>query len=285
MKKVKIVTHSGCDLTKDMVAGLDVTILPDLVVFGQEHYLNNVDIHPEEFYARIESGDVFPTSAHPTLSDFADAFRSASEYDEILCIVMSSKMTGTINTATLAASMLHEDEGFAPAIHIYDSLQVSFGMGYAVTEAARLAAQGACAQEIISYLNQLIPRIGVYFVMQSLKYARKGGRIGAIRAVGADTLGIKPLLCFRDGTVSDIKLNRRFSDGIREIFKTYKSRVGDDPEVFIFHACNEADARKLEQMILDFNPNAKTRIHWVGPVVGIYTGVGCVGISFKEKEN
>jgi len=284
MKKVKIVTHSGCDLTKDMVAGLDVTILPDLVVFGQEHYLNNVDIHPEEFYARIESGDVFPTSAHPTLSDFADAFRSASEYDEILCIVMSSKMTGTINTATLAASMLHEDEGFAPAIHIYDSLQVSFGMGYAVTEAARLAAQGACAQEIISYLNQLIPRIGVYFVMQSLKYARKGGRIGAIRAVGADTLGIKPLLCFRDGTVSDITLNRRFSDGVKAIFKRYQLKADlSSPEVYIFHACNPKDAQLLRELIEAYNPIARPHIHTVGPVVGIYTGIGCVGISFKEK--
>ena len=285
MKKVKIITHSGCDLTQELVEGLDVTILPDLVVFGDEQYLNNVNIHPEEFYARIDSGDVFPTSAHPTLSDFCDAFRDASDHEEILCIVMSSQMTSTVNTATLAASMMQEEEGFHSTIHVYDSLQVSFGMGYAVCEAAKLAQQGASAEEIISYLNELIPRIGVYFVMQSLKYARKGGRIGAIRAVSADTLGIKPLLSFRHGTVSDITLNRRFSDGVKAVFKRYQLKADlDCPEVYIFHACNPADALKLKELIEAYNPIARPHIHWVGPVVGIYTGVGCVGISFKEKE-
>lgn len=284
MPKVKIVTHSGCDLTEDMVRGLYIKILPDLVAFGSENYLNNVEIHPTEFYERIDRSEVFPTSAHPTLSDFIEAFEDAGDFEEILCIVMSSKMTSTVNTANIAAQMVQEDNP-GTKIYVYDSMQVSFGMGLAVLEAGKLAAEGKSAGEIMAHLDRLVPHIGVYFVMQSLKYARKGGRIGAIKAVGADALGVKPLLSFADGTVSDIKLNLRFSDGIREIFKCYQSRVGDDPEVFIFHACNEADARKLEEMILDFNPNARTRIHWVGPVVGIYTGVGCVGISFKEKEN
>lgn len=284
MPKVKIITHSGCDLTQDMVEDLDISILPDIVAFGSEQYLNNVDIHPLEFYKRIDSSEVFPTSAHPSLSDFIDVFEAAEGYDEILCIVMSSKMTSTVNTATIAAEMAMEDFPDRK-IYIYDSMQVSFGMAIAVLEAGRLAKEGACAAEIMAKLDELVPRIGQYFVMQSLKYAHKGGRIGAIRAVSADALGVKPLLRFRDGTPSDIKLNRRFSDGVTDIFKKYKSRVGDDPEVFIFHACNEKDARLLEQMILDFNPNAKPRVHWVGPVVGIYTGVGCVGISFKEKKD
>lgn len=284
MPKVKIITHSGCDLTQDMVEDLDISILPDIVAFGSEQYLNNVDIHPLEFYKRIDSSEVFPTSAHPSLSEFIDVFEDAEGYDEILCIVMSSKMTSTVNTATIAAEMAMEDFPDRK-IYIYDSMQVSFGMAIAVLEAGRLAKEGACAAEIMANLDELVPRIGQYFVMQSLKYAHKGGRIGAIRAVSADALGVKPLLRFRDGTPSDIKLNRRFSDGVTDIFKKYKSRVGDDPEVFIFHACNEKDARLLEQMILDFNPNAKPRVHWVGPVVGIYTGVGCVGISFKEKKD
>ena len=282
MPKVKIVTHSGCDLTNEMLGDLDISILPDLVAFGSEHYLNNVDIHPVEFYERIDKSEVFPTSAHPTLSEFIEVFEDSDGYDEILCIVMSSKMTSTINTATIAAEMVQEDFPDRK-IYVYDSMQVSFGMGLAVLEAGRMAKAGAGAEEIMAQLDSLVPRIGVYFVMQSLKYAHKGGRIGAIKAVSADTLGVKPLLRFRDGTPSDIKLNRRFSDGVTDIFNKYKNRVGDDPEVFIFHACNEQDARRLEKMILDYNPNARPRVHWVGPVVGIYTGVGCVGISFKEK--
>jgi len=283
MQKVKIITHSGCDLTFETAADLGVIMLPDLVVFGEEHYRNNIDIHPEEFYGRIDSSDVFPTSAHPSLNEFMDAFRAAADCEAIICMVMSAQMTGTINTAKIAAQLLKE-EGFAPRIHVYDSQQVSFGLGLAVTEAARMAAAGADDTEILSALDKLVPRIGVYFVMQSLKYAHKGGRIGAIKAVTADALGVKPLLRFRDGTVSDISLNRRFSDGIQAVFRKYKAYAGDDPEVCIFHACNEADARKLKAMIEAHNPNARPTVHWVGPVVGIYTGVGCVGISFKEKE-
>lgn len=258
-------------------------MLPDLVIFSDREYRNNVDIHPDTFYTRLETENGLPTSAHPSLADFMAAFKDVSEYEEILCIVMSSKMTSTINTVKIAAQLLEED-GFAPKIHIYDSYQVSFGMGIAVLDAAKMALSGACAEDIIRHLDSVVPRIGVYFVMQSLKYAYKGGRIGAIKAITADALGVKPLLMFRDGTVSDIALNRNFNDGIYAIFRKYQALAGDDPEVFIFHACNEEGAQKLKGLIQKEFPKIEPQIEWVGPVVGIYTGVGCIGIAFKEKE-
>lgn len=283
MQKVRIVTHSGCDLSFDEARANGIIMLPDLVVFGGQQYRNNLDIGPEEFYRRLEDDGLFPTSAHPSLSEFTDAFRSAADCEAVICIVMSSKMTGTINTATVAAHML-ESEGFGPRIHIYDSRQVSFGMGMAVLAAARMAREGACAEEILRRLDELVPRIGVYFVMQSLKYAKKGGRIGAIKAVTADALGVKPLLVFRDGTVSDISLNRSFSAGIQSIFKKYRDQAGSDPEVFLFHARNQQDACRLRDLIRQAFPHVRPRIETVGPVVGAYTGVGCVGIAFLKKE-
>ena len=283
MQKVKIVTHSGCDISFAEAKELGIIMLPDLVIFGDEQYRNNIDIHPHSFYHRLDNDEALPTSAHPSLSDFMDAFQSAADCEDIICIVMSSQMTSTINTVNIAAGLLR-DEGFTPRIHIYDSRQVSFGMGIAVLEAARMARSGAAAEEILEHLNQLVPRIGVYFVMQSLKYAHKGGRIGAIKAVAADTLGVKPLLVFRDGTVSDISLNRTFRAGIQSIFKKYRTHAGDAPEVFIFHACNEEGAQELKALIQQEFPHVDPRIEWVGPVVGIYTGVGCVGIAFQKKE-
>lgn len=283
MQKVRIVTHSGCDLSFAEAEANGIIMLPDLVVFGGEQYRNNIDIGPEAFYRRLDSDVVFPTSAHPSLTEFTDAFRSAGDCEDIICIVMSSQMTGTINTVGIAARML-ENEGFAPRIHIYDSRQVSFGMGIAVLEAARMAQNGAGAGEILAHLDALVPKIGVYFVMQSLKYAKKGGRIGAIKAVTADALGVKPLLVFRDGTVSDISLNRSFHSGIQSIFKKYCSQAAEDPEVFIFHARNEDGARQLRDLIQQKFPHVQPRIEVVGPVVGIYTGVGCVGIAFRKKE-
>ena len=283
MQKVRIVTHSGCDLSFAEAAANGVVMLPDLVVFGGEQYRNNIDIGPEEFYRRLEDDSVFPTSAHPSLLEFMDAFRSVGDCEEIICMVMSARMTGTINTVGIAARML-EAEGFGPRIHIYDSRQVSFGLGMAVLDAARMARAGAGAAEILRHLDDTVPKIGVYFVMQSLKYAKKGGRIGAIKALTADALGVKPLLVFRDGTVSDISLNRSFQAGIQAIFKNYCSHAGDDPEVFIFHAHNPEDACRLRDLIRERFPQVQPRIETVGPVVGIYTGVGCVGIAFRKKE-
>ena len=283
MQNVRIVTHSGCDLTFAEARDNGIVMLPDLVVFGGEQYRNNIDIGPETFYRRLEEDAVFPTSAHPSLSEFIDAFRAAGDCQDIVCIVMSSKMTGTINTVNIAAQML-KSEGFGPRIHVYDSRQVSFGMGMAVLSAARMARSGATVDEILAHLDHLVPRIGVYFVMQSLKYAKKGGRIGAIKAITADALGVKPLLVFRDGTVSDISLNRSFQAGIQSIFQKYRNLAGDRPELFIFHACNPEGALQLRDLILQTCPNAQPRIETVGPVVGTYTGVGCVGIAFEKKE-
>ena len=283
MQTVRIVTHSGCDLSFAEARANGIIMVPDLVIFGDEQYRNNIDIGPEAFYRRLEDDTVFPTSAHPSLSDFVDAFRSAADCEDIICIVMSSQMTGAINTVNIAARML-EAEGFGPRIHVYDSRQVSFGMGIAVLDAARMARSGASADEILRHLDETVPQIGVYFVMQSLKYAKKGGRIGSIKAVTADALGVKPLLVFRDGTVSDISLNRSFQSGIQAIFKKYCGCAADDSEVFLFHAQNQEGACRLRDLIRQAFPHVQPRIEVVGPVVGIYTGVGCVGIAFKKKE-
>lgn len=283
MQKVRIITHSGCDLSYREAEELNIIMIPDMVIFEGQEYRNNIDIHPEAFYSRLEQNETLPTSAHPNAADFMNAFRAA-DCEDIICITATSLMTGTYNTANLAAQLLKE-EGFSSNIHIYDSKQISFGMAYSVLEAAQMAKAGATVDQILGHLDEMLPNIGVYFIMKSLKYARKGGRIGAIRAITADTLGVKPLLVFGDGTVSDISLNRTFGKGIRSIFQKYKTYAGDDPEVFIFHANNEKDARTLKELLQQDFPNINPRIEWVGPVIGIYTGVGCVGIAFKKKES
>lgn len=283
MQKVRIITHSGCDISFREAEKNQITMIPDFVIFGTEQYRNNLDILPDTFYQRLADCDKLPTSAHPSLADYMDAFRQASDYEEIIFIALTSKMTGAYNSACLAAQLL-EEEDFPVKIHIYDSLQVSFGAGILVFEAARMAREGADAKTIIHHLDTLVPRIGVFFVMKSLKYAYKGGRVGAISALAADSLGVKPLLVFDNGTVSDLHLNRTLKHGIQSIFKKYQALASNSSEVFIFHACNEKGALALKKLIQDAYPNIEPRIEYVGPVLGIYTGIGCVGVAFKKKE-
>ena len=283
MQNVRIITHSGCDLSYQEAQSNNVIMIPDFVFFGTEQYRNNLDILPEDFYARLAECEKLPTSAHPSLGDYMDAFRQASDSEEIIFIALTSKMTGAYNSACLAANLM-EEEDFPSKIHVYDSLQVSFGAGILVLEAARMAREGYNAQAILAHLDALSPRIGVYFVMKTLKYAYKGGRIGAIKALAADSLGVKPLLVFENGTVSDLHLNRTLKHGIQAVFKKYETLAADDSDVYIFHASNEKGAQALKKLIQDAYPHIEPRIEMVGPVLGIYTGVGCIGMAFKKKD-
>ena len=283
MQNVRIVTHSGCDLSYQEATENNVIMIPDFVFFGTEQYRNNLDILPEAFYTRLAECEKLPTSAHPSLGDYMDAFRQASDSEEIIFIALTSKMTGAYNSACLAANLL-EEEGFSSKIHIYDSLQVSFGAGILVLEAARMAREGYNAQAILSHLDTLVPHIGVFFVMKTLKYAYKGGRVGAISALAADSLGVKPLLVFDNGTVSDLHLNRTLKHGIQAVFKKYQTLAAKDSDVYVFHANNEKGALTLKKLIQDAYPHIEPRIEMVGPVLGIYTGVGCVGMAFRKKD-
>ena len=250
MPNVRIITHSGCDLSFEEAEKHHVIMIPDIVVFGEEQLKNNVDILPEEFYRRIRGGEL-PTSAHPSPGDFMDAYEQAEDCEDIIFIAATSKMTGTMSTASVAASLM-EDDG--PRIHVFDSRQVSYGQAILVLKAADMAESGYSAQEILDALEEMVPRIGVYFVMDTLSYARKGGRLGAIKALTADALGVKPLLVFGDGTVSDISLNFSFRDGIRSIFKMYRKYYREGTDIFIFHADNLAGATQLRDLILAENP-------------------------------
>lgn len=284
MKKVKIITTSGCDLSYEETEKLGVTMISDWVIFGEEQYRNNLDITPEEFYQRLASEEALPTSSHPSPAQFIDAFQSAADADEIVCIVVSSKLSGTYNTACFTAEQMIED-GFEPKIHVFDSLQISFGMALQVFEAVRMSENGACAEQIIDRLNELHQNVGVFFVMNTLEYARKGGRIGAITALAADSLGVKPLLMFHDGIVNDLSLNRTLKSGIKSIYKKFCTLADTNEKVFIFHAGNLHGAELLKSMIQEEFPSVTPSIRWVGPVVGIYTGNGCVGIAFCKKDS
>ena len=283
MQKVRVITTSGCDLSYKEAEQNNIIMVPDWVISGDTQYRNNIDILPEDFYRRITTDKKLPTSAHPSPAQMIEAFQQASDAEEIICIVGSSKMTGAFNTASFTAQQLMED-GFPSRIHVFDSLGISLGMGILVLDAARMAASGASAEEILAYLHERVSRIGLYFVMNTLEYARKGGRIGAITALATDTLGVKPLLTFHDGIVSDLSLNRTLKSGIRAIYKKYEALADDNPEVFIFHADNEKGARQLKSMIEEHYPDIHPRIEWVGPAVGLYSGPGCVGIAFRKKE-
>ena len=191
-------------------------------------------------------------------------------------------MSGSCNTARSAVKLL-EEQGFATPVTVYDSQQVSYGLAVLVKEAARLAAQGLTAAQIVDKLEELRPHVGVYFAMESLANARKGGRAGAIRVLAADLLKVKPILVFRDGLVSDIGIVRGFDRAVDRVVELYREKAVYGGEVYLFHADREELARDVARRILAIDPAAQISIGWVGAVIGIYTGAGCLGLAFLQK--
>lgn len=280
---VKIFTNSVSDLTPQYAQELGVTMIPDIIAFSaEEQYRNNEDIDPPALYRRLAVCQKLPTTSHPNLEQYMQAFRSASDADEILCISLTSKMSGSYGTACSARQLLQE-QGFTVPIRVYDSLQVSYGLAFLVRQAARMAQQGNTADQIMEQLDLLRPKVGVYFVMESLENACRGGRVGAIRVLAADLLKVKPILTFRDGLVYDQGVVRGYSKAVDRVLERYQQKAQFGGEVFLFHADRQELAEEVEKRLLEIDPQAKVQIGWVGAVIGIYTGPGCLGLAFQER--
>lgn len=280
---VKIVANSACDLSRELAEQYGLTIVPDMVVFSpEEQYRNALDLEPEQFYRRLPSCRKLPTTAHPNLDQYMQAFASVGNCEEILCIAPTGKMSGGYSTAC-AARELWMEQSQTPQVTVYDSQQISFGMGILVQEACRLVREGLCAGEIVNRLEVLRRKVGVYFAMESLEYAQKGGRVGAIRVLAADLLKVKPILTFRDGLVRDIGIVRGYRNAVQRVVSLYKEKARFGGEVFLFHADRESLAQVVRQQLLAIDPEANIHIGWVGAVIGVYTGTGCLGMAFTEK--
>jgi len=281
MKKCAIITNSVSDLSPSLSEKYGVMVIPDVVIFEDHEYLTNIDIDPPMLYRLMRDHPKLPTTSHPNQDIYMEYNAKAAEYDEILCITVTSVMSGSGSTAALAAKMMQE-KGFRPKIYLFDSLQVSYGLAYLAIEAAKMAQQGLGALEIIAHLDQIRDKVGSYFCMNTLENARKGGRIGEVKSLTADLLGIKPVLSFRGGTVKELGIARNFDSAIHRIFKLYKYRAKKGGLVFVCHSNHEEVAQRLREQLLRLDPDAEILVEWIGVAIGIYTGERTVGLIFGE---
>ncbi len=282
-RRIRLITHTGCDMQPEEAQALHVRMVPDKVIFGDTEYRNMTQITAEAFYGKMAASRELPTSSGPSVGDFVRAFKEAAEdADEILCLMITSQMSGCYSTAAAAAGTVKR-QGLNVPIYVYDTRQCSHGMAQMVRAAVKMAQKGFSAPQIMEELTALQSRMGVYFVLESLKNARKGGRVGAIKALAADALGIKPLLLFADGVVRDYALARGMADGMERVASQFFEEGDPEQTITVFHAAAPERAEEMKRIILREVPAADVRIEPVGPVIGIYTGSGCVGIAFTKK--
>lgn len=282
MSNIKIFTDSPADVQYDVIQKLNIGLFPIRILFGEEVVRDYVDITPAEFYERIKTCDDIPTTSQMTVLDFYEGFKGAIEegYDTIICFTISKEASGTYQNAHLAAQMLEED-GIKADISIINGY-LSYVYGRAVVKAAEMVIDSCGKDEIIETATGLIDSARVYFLVDSLKYLKKGGRINATAATVGDILNIKPILSISDGLVTVADKVRGSKKAFARMFDlAEEAGIRDAKEVYIFDGAAEPEL--IEKTRAELNERfgvTNAEIAIVGPVIGTHAGPGLVGLLF-----
>ena len=282
MPKVKIVTDSTAYLLPETIAQYDIRVVPLKVAFGSEVFSEGVDITNEEFYRRLAKSSTLPTTSQPAASDFAEVYAELISLGHpIFSIHISGKLSGTINSALTAREAFPEAQ-----IEVVDWL--SAGMGLMVLAAARAAEEGQGLPEIKASLKQLAPCISIVAMLDTLKYAWRGGRIGAATALLGSLLSIKPIVTLEDAEAKPLARARSRAKGVEYMLKLLEKRVGTSNSIHhgaVIHSSVFEEALALEKEVRARFNCAELDVVEVGPVFGTHTGPGALGLAFYTEED
>jgi DegV family protein with EDD domain len=280
MPRVAIVTDSTAYLPDDLLKQYSITVTPQILIWGDETFQDGVDIQPNEFYLKLETAKTMPTTSQVAIVTMKAAFENllASGYD-VLGIFISAKLSGTMQSAHQAKEMLPKA---GSKIVVLDSNSTSMAMGFHVLSAARAAQAGASLAECQKLAEEAQKHSGVYFVVDTLEFLRRGGRIGGAQAMLGSALNLKPLLELRDGRIESIEKVRTKGKAINRMIELIIERTaGRNPvRLATLHANVEAEAKSaLETAAAQLNP-VEQILASVSPVIGTHAGPGTVGLAY-----
>jgi DegV family protein with EDD domain len=275
---VRIVTDSTADLPKEIREQWEIEMVPLKVHFGDETFLDGVTIEASQFYEKLAKAKELPTTSQPAPSDFLDVYRKLAEQPgaEIISIHLSSAFSGTFQSAMLAKSMLENDAD----ISIVDSKSASCGIGLLVVEAAKAAKAGKSKAECLEIVDRLRRSMQLYFLVDTLEYLHKGGRIGKAQALFGSLLNIKPILTIDDdGMVAPVEKVRGQKKAMARIVERIKEKhAGERVKLYIAHANALDTAQDIAALIEEQIRVEEIQYTYIGPVIGTHAGPGAVGV-------
>lgn len=271
MNKVKIFTDSTCDLSDQLLAENDISVVPLYITFDDASYRDSLDMTTEELYAKVDELGMLPKTSAPTPADFISAFRPYVEDDcDILYIGLSSKLSSTIQNAVLASQEFSEGR-----VRVIDSLNLSTGIGILVMKAADLQKDWLSAAEIGDKIEQMIPKVKTAFTIDTFEYLYKGGRCSAIQGFLGGMLKIKPITKLEDGKIVLTDKQRGRKKALAALLEDIESNKGnlDESRVFVTHSMADEAAGYL-----------KDELEAMGIKNVVVTSAGCVISSHCGKE-
>ena len=278
MSKVAIVTDSTSTIPADLLTGLAVRIAPQVVIFGEETLRDGVDIKPTDFYARLASSRILPTTSQVAVNDFKQIFEELhSEGYEILCMLVSQKLSNTINAATQAAEMVPDAK-----IEIIDTKGASMAMGFPVIHVAKAAAQGADLAACKALAEKAREHAWIAIAPETLEFLHRGGCIGGGARFLGTLLNMRPVLELVDGRLEPIERIRTRKKMLNRMLELTKERInGRTPvSIAVVHANSSDDAAFLRQLLInEIKPDVIITTE-VSPSIGTHTGPGTIGVAF-----
>ncbi len=277
---VKIVTDSLSDITSDIAQELGITVVPLTVSFGRESFLDRITMTTDEFYYKLTHDANWPKTTQPPPGDFVNVYNKlAKETDEILVITLSSKLSGTYQSA-LAAKDIVEAKC---RIEVIDSLMVAMGLGLIVIAAAKAAQAGANLDKVADLVHKAMPRSHLIAYFDTLKYLAKGGRIGKAQGLLGAMLSIKPILTVKDGEMSPVTRLRSQAAGMDYLYN-FVAGFSHIEGLAVEHTTTPDAADKLVERFSSLFPKERIYRSTVSPVMGTYAGPNALAVTVLEAE-
>lgn len=272
---MRIVSDSTADLPISIIDEYNVEIVPLRVHFGEEVFLDWVEMKPEKFYDKLTSTDILPRTSQPSPADFVKKYKEIGEGETIISIHISSNLSGTYQSAMMARDMLPEMD-----IHVFDTKLASMAHGAVVMEAARAAREDKSREEVLHLVKEMIDKVKVYFMVNTFEYLQKNGRIGRAQAMLGSLLKVKPILTLEDGIVTPKEKARGRSKALDRLVKICLDEFGskNPVKIALIHGNVLEEALKLKEMVEGVFKFEEAVISDLGAVIGSHTGPGVVGI-------
>lgn len=281
MSDIKIIVDSGSDIPQEIADKYDIGVISFLTLFGEEQFVQRVDITNQEFFDRLETFDGFPTSSQTPYGDMYDFFaKECKEHDCVIYFALSSAASGQYQTANLVKSEILEENPDAK-FYIVDSYKFSLYIAQTAVHAAKLAAEGKTPEEIIEECEKYIKTWRCYLLVDTLEYLKKGGRLSKSAAFVGSLLDIKPVLTIENGLVESMDKLR----GKKKLLEKLLEMIQDDPDFdeenpkfLVVQSDDEKGQRVCEMLREEYGDDCIEMYGEFGPLIGTHVGRGAIAI-------
>jgi len=277
MARIRVVTDSACDIPEEIARRLNIDIVSLTIRFGDEEFIDRVDLSPEAFWAKCKASKTLPETAAPSPGAFQAAYEraQADNCDGVIVLTLSALLSATNQSAVLGAEGLP-----ALPVRVVDTKAVSMAQGLLAIDVAELAATGADLGQLVAHAESLVTKVGVVAMLDTLEHLIKGGRIGGARALLGQVLSIKPILELKDGVVAEAGRQRTRSKALVAIADVAKSHAPLKRLALVHGASSEV--ANLETLVADVATENAIIVTDMGPVVGAHGGPRIIALCWIE---